>query len=136
MALHLADMELPFKSPLVRTSRFLGLVLGEHNGEAFAPATWWLLRPPGAVPRPLPIEIAVAPEPDPVVGPDMITDPAGDAAERISVLVNSALTGGPGNDCMSGGFGSDVVWAMDAAVDSILADDEDTLFKEPWDVLL
>ncbi len=35
----LAEVELPFKSPLVRKSRLFTLVLGEHEGEAFAVAT-------------------------------------------------------------------------------------------------
>lgn len=37
-AVDLADVELPFKSPLVRKSRVLLLTLGEHDDEAFAVA--------------------------------------------------------------------------------------------------
>ncbi len=37
-AADLASMHLPFKSPLVRKSRFFSLFLGEHDGEAFGVA--------------------------------------------------------------------------------------------------
>lgn len=65
-------------------------------------AAWRLFRPPGPAWRPIDTDIVVVDVPDPagdpdvspVVDPEMITGPAGDAAEQVVMLVDSTLSTG------------------------------------------
>lgn len=74
--------------------RWLSLAVAATLLISVVSVAWWLNRSPRSGPSPVARNVPVPPIPDPGADPDVITEPTGEIAEHLGMLVDSTVTAG------------------------------------------